>query len=85
MRPTEDQLRAALTKSTIPAEYGGDITIESPEEYFKVARSFIAVAYWEAQQALHDIRRLVDGLQLNPENIHAIEMILEEKCDENLQ
>lgn len=85
MRPTEEQLQAALSKNPIPTESGRDITIENGCQYFRVARSFIAVAYWEAQQALHDIRKLVDELPIKPENIHEIEMILEENCNEDLR
>lgn len=85
MRPTEEQLRAALTKQPIPYALGGEICPEDGEEYYREARGFIAVAYWELQRAIHDIQKLVDALPVEPEGIHEIEDILEEKRNDDLR
>ena len=85
MKPTREQLVAALTKSPISFELGGVVSEEDGRDYYAVARSFIAASYWDVQRTLRDIRNLIDRFPTDPDVIHEIELILEEKIDENLR
>lgn len=59
--------------------------MEDGGNYYEVARSFIAATYWDLQRTLRDIRDLIDRYPTDPDVIHEIELILEEKIDEDLR